>query len=120
MANELARHLRRNLTVDERRLWAELRELRRVGVHFRRQAPIGRYIVDFVCFKKRLVVEVDGIQHDSAHGRKADQERDAFLTVQGFRVLRFTNGDVTHSLDGVVLEVMAALDLIDQPKTPHP
>ena len=59
MANETARRLRRDMTVDERKLWNELRDLRRIGFHFRRQAPIGRYIVDFVCFSRRLVVEVD-------------------------------------------------------------
>ena len=63
MASEIARHLRKHPTIAEARLWDELRELRRQGYHFRRQAPIESYVVDFICFDQRLIVEVDGIQH---------------------------------------------------------
>ena len=109
MANEIARRLRRDMTVDERKLWSELRDLRRQGFHFRRQAPFDRYILDFVCFSARLVIEVDGIQHTLPDARLRDAERDAFLRHEGFEVLRFTNGEVTETLDGVVLEVLGAL-----------
>ncbi len=109
MANETARRLRRDMTVDERKLWNELRDLRRIGFHFRRQAPIGRYIVDFVCFSRRLVIEVDGVQHHSDEGRRHDAIRDAFLKAEGFKVLRFSNGDVTNTPEGVMMEILREL-----------
>ncbi len=86
-----ARELRRNMTDAEKRLWRELR-LRQFDAHkFRRQFPLGPYIVDFVCLDARLVIEVDGGQHlDSPE----DRRRDAWLATQGFRVLRFWNTTV--------------------------
>ena len=93
-------------------MWDELRELRRQGYHFRRQVPLAGYIVDFACLKQRLIVEVDGIQHfEPDHARK-DAARDADLTWRGFSVLRFTNADVSEKLDGVVLEILAALGAV--------
>lgn len=109
MANELARQLRKNPTIAEARLWDELRELRRQGYHFRRQVPLGSYIVDFACLDQRLIVEVDGYQHLSGEGAAKDAARDAHLAWRGFKVLRFTNADVSDKLDGVVLEILAAL-----------
>jgi len=125
MANEIARRLRRNLTIDEAKLWAELRLLREHGAHFRRQAPIGKYIVDFACFTRRLVIEVDGIQHDTSKGKSIDAVRDAFLASHSFKVLRYTNGEVTDTLEGVMMEVLAELGLLKRPsdprsKAPHP
>ena len=64
MANAIERHLRKHQTVAETRLWRELRKLRLQGYHFRRQAPIARYIVDFACLSQRVIVELDGAQHD--------------------------------------------------------
>ena len=110
MANEFARALRRNATPAERVLWTQLRLLKERGFHFRRQAPIGRYIADFAEFKTRLVVEVDGSQHiDSAH----DAARDACLAAQGFRVLRFWNGDVLENLSGVTESIHHVLGLME-------
>jgi adenine-specific DNA-methyltransferase len=98
-----ARELRLHLTDAERRLWSHLR-LRRVDGHrFRRQVPIGPYIADFACLDPRVVVEVDGGQH--AKDKNYDTKRDAFLTGQGFRVLRFWANDVLTQTDGV-LEVI--------------
>jgi len=97
-----ARELRRNLTDAESLLWRELR-MRTLGVKFRRQVPIGSYIVDFACLQRRLIIELDGGQHlESA----ADAERDRWLRTQGFRVLRFWNNDVFRNLQGV-LETIA-------------
>lgn len=115
MANENARRLRRNMTVDEQKLWRELRELRSLGFHFRRQAPIDHLIVDFLCNRALLVVEVDGVQHHTEEGRMRDAARDAHLAWRGYKVVRFTNGEVTHTLDGVVLEIMAELGLVERP-----
>ena len=115
MANEMARRLRREMTIDETKLWSELRDLRRVGFHFRRQAPIDDYIVDFLCNRALLVIEVDGVQHHTNEGRKKDVARDAHLAWRGYKVLRFTNGEVTHTLDGVMLEILAELGLAERP-----
>ena len=112
MANEIARSLRKRMTIAEMLLWDELRELRRQGYHFRRQAPLEGFIVDFACYSQRLVVEVDGIQHEEAAHSRKDAARDSHLHHIGFNILRFTNGDVMENIDGVMLEVLAALGAI--------
>ena len=109
VANETARALRKRLTPQEVKLWVKLRELKPLGFHFRRQAPIGRHIVDFVSFRSQLVIEVDGGQHGMEDGIRSDQARDAFLQSQGFRVLRFWNSDVDANLDGVMEGILDAL-----------
>ena len=112
MANQTARRLRKNQTIAETRLWRELRKLRPQGYHFRRQCPIEGFIVDFACLSHRVIIEVDGFQHLEPAGLEADAKRDAHLQWQGFRVLRFGNGDVKDRLDGVILEVLAALGAV--------
>jgi len=116
MANARARQFRKRPTIGEMRLWKELRQLRRQGYHFRRQAPVDPYIVDFACFSQRLIVEVDGVQHDAAQGRKADAARDADLYWRGFKVLRFRNDEVRDSMPGVILEVLAAPGAVEKPE----
>ena len=105
-ALERARRLRKDMTDAERALWRLLRDRRMDGWRFRRQEPIDRYIVDFVCFEARLVIEVDGGQHFES---KADQARDAHLRSQGFRVLRLWNTDVLANRDGVYRSILTAL-----------
>lgn len=95
-----AKELRRNSTDAERVLWRQLRAHRFAGYKFRRQQPIGRYIVDLVCFEKRLIIEVDGGQH--AEQVAYDGERSAWLQSQGFRVLRFWNHEVLQNTEGVM------------------
>ena len=112
VANQTARTLRKNETIEEKRLWKKLRQLRQQGYHFRRQHPIELYIVDFACLSQMLIIEVDGIQHLVAEHMQADAARDARLNWLGWRVLRFSNGDVANTLDGVVLEVLAALGAV--------
>ena len=109
MANEAARALRKRLTPQEVKLWVKLRELKQLGFHFRRQAPIGPYIVDFVSFKSRLVVEADGGQHGMPDGVQSDRSRDGFLHSQGFQVLRFWNSDIDANLKGVMETIFSAL-----------
>ena len=109
MANENARALRKRLTPQEVKLWVKLRELKTHGFHFRRQTPIGRYIVDFVSFRSHLVIEADGGQHGMREGARSDQERDAFLRAQGFRVLRFWNSDIDANLAGIMESILIAL-----------
>ena len=104
-----AKRLRHDSTDAERLLWGRLRAHRLAGFKFRRQAPIGPYIVDFACFEVKLVLELDGGQH--ADEAKRDAQRDGWLAGQGFRVLRFWNNEVLGNLDGVlerVLEVLSA------------
>jgi len=100
-----ARELRRNMTDAERALWRELRG-GALGGRFRRQVPVGQYIVDFVCLEKHLIVEIDGGQHAE---RQSDQERDRWLESQGFRVLRFWNNEVLGNVRGVLEVLVEAL-----------
>jgi very-short-patch-repair endonuclease len=92
------------MTDAEHRLWSALRAHRPGGLSFRRQVLIGRFIVDFVCHEKRVVIEVDGGQHAE---NARDFERDQWLASKGYRVLRFWNHDVLRNRNGV-LEVIAA------------
>lgn len=98
-----ARALRLNMTDVEKKLWQEIRHRQVHGARFRRQVPLGNFIVDFACLQSRLIIEVDGGQHN---GSSSDQKRDAWLEAQGFRVLRFWNNDVQGNLEGV-LQVIA-------------
>jgi very-short-patch-repair endonuclease len=109
LANETARFLRKRLTSQEVKLWVRLREWKRLGFHFRRQAPIGPYIVDFVSFRSRLVIEADGGQHGMSKGVESDRSRDDFLRSQGFQVLRFWNSDIDANLEGVLETIFSAL-----------
>lgn len=101
-----ARRLRRDMTRAERRLWRELRMRQLDGHRFRRQVPIGPYVVDFLCVERRLAVEVDGGQHLES---VLDRRRDAFLAAAGYRVLRFWNHDVLRDPAGVVQAIGSAL-----------
>jgi very-short-patch-repair endonuclease len=106
--NKLHKHftakvLRKNFTDTERLLWKYLRAKQMEGCKFRRQEPIGSYIVDFVCHEKKMVIEVDGGQHSA--DRERDDERDSWLEGQGYRVLRFWNNEVLTNIKGV-LEVI--------------
>jgi len=99
--------MRAAMTCQERRLWARLRG-RQVGGHkFRRQAPIGTYIVDFVCLAMRVVVEVDGEVHEVRV--VPDHARERALSAMGFSVLRFTGWEVQADLDSVVRRIAATL-----------
>jgi very-short-patch-repair endonuclease len=109
LANENPRALRKRLTPQEVKLWLKLRELKALGFHFRRQAPIGRYIVDFVSFRSQLIIEADGGQHGMPDGARSDQIRDAFLQSQGFEILRFWNSDIDANLTGVMESILGAL-----------
>ncbi|HZQ11236.1 MAG TPA: DUF559 domain-containing protein [Pseudolabrys sp.] len=110
----LARRLRRDSTNAELRLWNRLRSRSIDGHKFIRQQPIGRYVVDFLCREKRLILEVDGGQHsDNAR----DLLRDQWLRERNYRILRFWNSDIMSNMDGV-LETIANALRADAP--PHP
>ena len=104
-----ARALRKNSTDVERILWSELRDHRLNGTGFRRQVPIGSYIADFLCHAAKLVIELDGGQHFSAHGEQADAARSAAIETKGFQVLRFSNHDVIANRIGVLETIAAAV-----------
>jgi very-short-patch-repair endonuclease len=107
MANAKARALRKSMTRQEVKLWVLLRQLRPQGFHFRRQAPLEGYILDFVCFKYRIIVEADGSQHGEDEGIKHDARRDAFFAARGFRTLRFWNHEIDADVHGVVETILA-------------
>jgi len=103
MSVERAREMRRSPTDAETRLWNQLRRRQVAGVRFRRQVPLGPFIVDFMCPSHRLIIEVDGGQHAERAGY--DQERTVWLEARGFTVLRFWNNDVLGATEGVVGEI---------------
>ena len=116
-AHARARSLRQNLTEAERRVWQRLRSRQMKGYRFRRQVPIGRYIADFVCHEARLIVEIDGGQHDRSSPQEA--ERSGFLQNEGYRILRFWNNDVLANLEGVHAIITEELGRIT-PTQPSP
>ena len=116
MALAQARTLRKRMTDAERRLWYLLRAHRFGGVKFNRQAPLGPYVVDFVCFSRKLIIEADGGQHAD---NPNDRRRDEWLRNEGFRVLRFWNNDVLKNTQGV-LEMIAMALAEPGPTSPSP
>ena len=97
---KLAKSLRKQSTHAESILWNKLRAKQLKGIKFRRQQPIGGFIVDFISFKKRIIIELDGGQH--AERKQEDKERDLQLSKSGYRVLRFWNNEVIENVDGVM------------------
>jgi very-short-patch-repair endonuclease len=97
----VARMLRRNMTDGERRLWSLLRR-NQLGVKFRRQVPMGRYVLDFYCVKAKLNVELDGSQHYTPKGHENDAVRDEYLRQQGIKIMRFFSSEVLTNPDGVL------------------
>ena len=110
-----ARALRKNLTDAEKLLWRHLRDRQLDGCKFRRQHPIGKFIVDFVCVEKKLVIEVDGGQH--ATKVEADLQRSEYLRKKGYRTLRFWNNEVLQKTESVLEAVLLSLSE-DAPLTP--
>ncbi|MDP2409237.1 MAG: DUF559 domain-containing protein [Pseudolabrys sp.] len=114
-----ARRLRHEMTDAERKLWRYLRSLAVEGTHFRRQATLGPFFADFACHQHRLIVEVDGGQHNEDTQAAHDAARTAYLDRQGYRVLRFWNNEVLTNVEGVC-EVIAAALRENRPPTPDP
>ena len=122
---ERARALRHDLTRSEKVLWHQLRNRKLQGVKFRRQQPMGCYILDFYCAEKSLVVELDGGQHDLPEEREYDGRRTAFLEKEGLVVLRFWNSQVRENLPWVMVLIRRAAGVAtdydpETPQTPHP
>jgi very-short-patch-repair endonuclease len=106
------------MTDAERKLWLRLRHLPVEGTHFRRQATIGPYFADFACHTRRLVIELDGGQHNFGEQAKRDVERDAYFRENGYRMLRFWNNDVLSNVHGVLEVISEAVS--EPPPTPDP
>lgn len=96
-----ARILRKNMTPAEKIFWSLVRA-NRLGVHFRRQVPFGPYIIDFLCYSAKLVIELDGSQHFEKEAQEYDRSRDEFCRANGFTVMRFTNREFLSNTDGVM------------------
>ena len=105
-----ARELRRNMSEPERILWSRLRRLRERGFKIRRQCPFEGYFLDFVCLSRKVVIEVDGGQHNDDWQADHDLVRDKLLRRHGFTVLRFWAGEVRGNLNGVMDRIIAALE----------
>ena len=117
MGRETARNLRKNPTDTERFVWQHIRYRQLDGNRFRRQHPLGPYVVDFVCLEKRLILELDGGQH--AEQVKDDLTRTCWLERQGFRVIRFWNNEALENWDGVEQVILEQLQGV-RSNTPHP
>ncbi len=111
MPNQRARQLRVDATDAERRLWGVLRDRHLASFKFRRQHRLGAFIVDFICFESRLIIEADGGQRA---GNKYDERRTAWLEQRGWRVIRFWNNDILANIEGVQEMIL------EQLRNPHP
>ena len=107
--NPHAKRLRSEATLAEQKLWFQLRIRRFEGLKFRRQFPVGPYIVDFICLEQRLVIEVDGGQHNQPAEQFYDEARTAYLSCQGFNVIRVWNNDVLGRMNAVLAFIRQSL-----------
>jgi very-short-patch-repair endonuclease len=117
LKTKLARYLRNNLSDPERKLWAHLRGRRMAGIRFRRQQPIGPYVVDFYCSKAKLVIELDGGQHTSDEAIEHDSRRTQWLEARGYRVLRFSTAELSENRNRVLDTIWHAVQVS---ALPHP
>ncbi len=113
---ERAKSLRTGQTDAEVRLWFHLRAHRFMGMKFKRQKPVGSYIVDFICFNPKLIVEIDGGQH--AEQVEYDRRRDDFLHSEGFTVLRFWNNQILGEIDAVLESIREAITALSPNPSP--
>jgi very-short-patch-repair endonuclease len=104
-----AKKLRANTTPHERIFWRALKELPIEGTHFRRQAPIGPYVVDFFCPAKKLIIELDGGHHNEDATAERDDERQVWLEQEGYRVIRFWNSEIANELNAVMEKIYVEL-----------
>ena len=102
---ERAKKLRKNSTPQEIVIWSRLRAKRFRNLKFKRQYSIGKYIVDFICLDKKIIIELDGWQHKEENQERYDKKRTEFLEDSGFRVVRFWNNEVNDNLAGVFLRI---------------
>ncbi len=116
----LTRGLRIRQTDAERLLWLHLRDRQLEGIKFRRQQALGKYIVDFVSLEEKLVIEVDGGQHNESLIIEKDEQRTQWLNSRGYTVIRFWNSDVLENMEGVVYKIMETLENRSHPHLTSP
>jgi len=104
-----ARQLRKQMTHEEVRLWVQLRHFNARGFNFRRQAPSNGYILDFAEFNCKLIIEVDGSQHNDPVNKLHDEKRDRHFQTRGFTILRFWNFQINREMDGVIDHILSVL-----------
>ena len=101
----LARNLRKNSTIHERRLWNLLKNRQFYNLKFKRQQPIGDYIVDFICKEAKIIIEIDGSQHNEPDNINYDKVRTEYLKKLGYKVIRFWNNEIYENIEGVALRL---------------
>ena len=101
----IARNLRKKSTIQERRLWNLLKNRQFHNLKFKRQYPIGNYIVDFVCVQAKIIIEIDGGQHNTPEGIEADKKRTEYLDSCGYNVIRFWNNEIYENIEGVLRRI---------------
>ena len=107
---QIARKLRNNMTEQEKKLWYYLRKRCLNNNRFRRQYPIGNYIVDFICREKSLIIEIDGGQHSESNIKDYDKTRTLFLESKGYKVIRFWNNEIDKNIDAVLEKILEYID----------
>ena len=112
-----ARNLRKNMTEQERKLWNIIKNKQFYGHKFLRQYVIGQYIVDFTCREKKIIIEIDGGQHNEEPNIIYDTQRTKFLTNLGYKVIRFWNNDIDYNIEGVYQKLQ---DIFDVKNSTHP
>ena len=110
--NIIARTLRKNQTPQESKIWNLIRNQQIHGFKFRRQYPIGNYIVDFVCKEIKLVIEIDGGQHNLPENILNDKTRTEYINSKGYTVIRFWNNDIDNNIEGVYEKIIEVIDNI--------
>lgn len=101
-----ARNLRKKQTLQEQHLWSILRNRQFYGLKFKRQVPIGLYVVDFCCNEKKVIIEIDGGQHNETRNIMYDNKRTTFLEAEGYKVIRFWNNEIDNNIEGVYKKLM--------------
>ena len=108
MKEHISKELRKNQTPWERKLWNEIRNRKTNSLKFRRQFKVGKYITDFCCLEKMLIIELDGGHHNDDSIKKEDAIRQKYLESLGYRVLRFWNNEIDNNLEGVINKIIQA------------
>lgn len=98
---EFARKLRKEQTPQESKFWSIVRNHKFYSLEFRRQYPMGDYIVDFICREKKIIIELDGGQHNELENVEYDKQRSLYLEKRGYKVIRFWNNDIDDNIEGV-------------------
>ena len=117
---ENSRQLRKNMTPQEKRLWSAIRNRQFFGYRFRRQFPIGQYIVDFICREKKIIIEIDGGQHNEDINIYCDNKRTEYLMAKGYKIIRFWNNEIDKNLVGVYEKLKEVFNVIDTITPPQP